>query len=82
MNEDKWQSVYETGFEDGFKKASSIEVVFCKDCKWRHIEPYHTDEQGLTRWLVDDGCRWNEDEEPDDDDFCSYGEKRKNEDYA
>ena len=72
-SEDRCKSAYETGFEEGFKKASSIEVVFCKDCIYRHQNPKEDTGAGL---LLGDGCRWNEFEEPDDDDFCSYGEKR------
>ena len=49
------------------------QVVLCKDCRWRGTFP--------EQWL-DDGCRWFQEEEPDDEDFCSYGELRKDEDDA
>ncbi len=43
----------------------AVEVVYCKDCRWRNVEP---DAFG-------GGCRWWPEESPDDDDYCSYGEK-------
>ena len=50
------------------------QVVLCKDCKWRHVDPYEDNGEDL---LLGDGCRWNIDEETDDDDFCSYGEAKE-----
>ena len=40
-----------------------IDVVFCEDCKY-----YETDE-----------CRWREDEQPFEEDFCSYGVMKEEE---
>ncbi len=46
--------------------APSIDIVRCKECKWRnHI--------GCALMIVDDS------DKPKDDDFCSYGQ-RGNED--
>ena len=39
-------------------------VVYCKDCRFRDV-PF--------QWPS--GCKWHPDEVPDDDDFCSWGEK-------
>lgn len=39
--------------------VDQIDLILCKDCIYRD-----TDE-----------CKWREDESPDDDDFCSIGEK-------
>ncbi len=46
-----------------------VEVVRCKDCKWRDTEPKYN-------VFLSNGCRWNEAESPDDNDFCSYGERK------
>lgn len=43
-----------------------VEVVYCKDCRWRGTEPE----------AYGGGCRWWPEEEPDDDDYCSWGERR------
>lgn len=42
--------------------APSIDIVFCKECKWR-------DNIGCALKIVDDS------DKPKDDDFCSYGER-------
>lgn len=46
------------------ERAPSIDIVKCKDCKWRGIV----------------GCCALdivvEDDKPNDDDYCSYGEKK------
>lgn len=48
----------------------SIDLIRCKDCKF---------------WQDNNGgypnmnCRWLEDETPDAEDFCSYGERRMDE---
>lgn len=41
-----------------------VEVVYCRDCRFRGL-PFEHSEQ----------CHWNEDECPDDEDYCSRGEK-------
>ena len=46
--------------------APSINIVFCKECKWR-------DNIGCALEIVDDS------DKPKDDDFCSYGERRTDE---
>ena len=45
---------------------SAVPVVRCKDCKWRG-------ELGCAITIVD------ESDKPKDEDFCSWGERRKNE---
>lgn len=42
-----------------------VEVVYCKDCKFRDL-PFE----------YPSGCHWNPEEEPDDDDYCSKGVRR------
>ena len=49
-------------FDDDPSKV--IEVVYCKDCKWRDL-PFQ---------YPRGGCRWHPMEEVEDLDFCSYGE--------
>lgn len=46
----------------------AVEVVRCKDCK------YWQDNNG---GYPNPDCRWNEQETPDADDFCSFGERRE-----
>lgn len=46
----------------------AVEVVRCKDCK------YWQDNNG---GYPNQNCRWNEQETPDADDFCSAGERRE-----
>ena len=48
--------------------VDAVEVVRCKDCVYRDTDP--------TGAMTDGFCRWNPDERPDDDDYCSYGERR------
>ena len=43
----------------------ATEIVLCKDCRY-----YDTEE-----------CRWREDEQPFEEDFCSFGVKKDEEDY-
>ena len=43
--------------------AESIDIVRCKDCKWR-------DEAGCALLIVDDS------DKPKDNDYCSYGERK------
>lgn len=46
---------------------NSVEVVRCKDCK------YWQDNNG---GYPHEECRWGNEETPDEDDFCSYGERK------
>lgn len=69
--EDKWQRGYEAGYENGFRKGANTEVVFCEQCKWFGIKPEF---DGVANW--GDGCRWFGEEEPNYDDYCSYGEAK------
>lgn len=46
--------------------ADVVEIVRCKDCK------YWQDNNG---GYPNQNCRWMKDETPDDDDYCSYGER-------
>ena len=48
--------------------ADVVEVVRCKDCKYRDTTPDYN-------IFLGGGCRWHESESPDDDDYCSYGER-------
>ena len=42
-------------------------IVRCKDCKyWSLNDPEKWDE-----------CRWSKDETPNEDDYCSYGERKE-----
>ena len=52
--------------------APSIDIVRCKECRWwiDNLTDESTDEDYLE-------CRWKEDEAPNADDFCSYGERRE-----
>lgn len=47
-----------------------VEVVRCKDCKY-----WQDNNDGYPYDL----CAWREDETPDADDYCSYGERNENE---
>lgn len=50
------------------QKIDDIEIVVrCKDCKYRDTNYGQTE---------NDECRWMADERPNDDDFCSYGERK------
>ena len=43
------------------------EVVRCKDCRyWQNNNGGYPHEE----------CRWGKEETPDEDDFCSYGERK------
>lgn len=43
------------------------EIIYCKDCKY-----WQDNNNG---YPVTD-CRWNKDETPDADDYCSFAERR------
>lgn len=46
----------------------AVPVVRCKDCEfWQDNNGGYPHED----------CRWEKDETPDENDFCSYGEKRE-----
>lgn len=47
-----------------------VEVVRCKDCEY-----FQDNNDGYPH----EDCRWRNDETPDGDDFCSYGERKENE---
>lgn len=61
--------VYEVLCPRDVPSADVVEVVRCKDCKWRNTIPRFN-------VFLSNGCRWHESESPDDDDFCSYGERK------
>lgn len=63
---DKAQSYEQTILKLSLNKADVVEVVRCKDCK------YWQDNNG---GYPNQNCRWMKDETPDDDDYCSYGER-------
>lgn len=46
------------------EEPSVEEVVYCRRCKWRGV-PYDKEAHR--------GCVWTEEDEPEDDDFCSFG---------
>ena len=48
------------------------DLVRCKECKFRNVT-----EHGKQQY--EDYCRWHPWESPDDDDFCSYGERKESE---
>ena len=54
---------YEKGYSDG-RMARDDEIVRCKDCKYKYVPDDIED-----KW-----CYWVD---TDEDDFCSYGERRK-----
>lgn len=63
--------------DDDYKKPPQIignveVVVRCKDCRfyWGNLSEDDTDE-------MYGECRWDSDEMPNADDFCSYGERRE-----
>lgn len=64
---DKAQSYEQTILKLSLNKADVVEVVRCKDCKWYSGI-------GCAIKIVD------ESDEPTDNDFCSYGEKKDEED--
>ena len=48
--------------------VDAVEVVRCKDCKyWQDNNDGYPHEE----------CRWWHGETPDDNDFCSYGERKE-----
>ena len=64
-NYEECQIAYRDQIDD-IPTANVVEVVRCKDCK------YWQDNNG---GYPNQNCRWMKDETPDDDDYCSYGER-------
>ena len=52
--------------------APTIDIVCCAECKHRNVT-----EHG--KLSFEDYCRWHPWESPDDDDYCSYGERKEGE---
>lgn len=58
-------------FEKVLKEQPTIEqpeIIRCRDCR------YWQDNNG---GYPHDECRWNKDETPNEDDYCSYAERRE-----
>ena len=52
-----------------YEESDAVPVVRCKDCKyWQDNNDGYPHEE----------CRWGHGETPDEEDFCSYGERREN----
>lgn len=49
------------------EEVPSVDIVFCKECKWRGTV-------GCALSIVDDS------DKPKDDDYCSFGERKCKED--
>lgn len=45
----------------------AVPVVRCSECKFRNTSWYDK------RDMLESFCRWDRDESPNDDDYCSYG---------
>lgn len=53
-----------------YEDSGAVSVVRCKDCKyWQDNNDGYPHEE----------CRWGHGETPDANDFCSYGERRSDE---
>lgn len=53
-----------------YEDSGAVQVVRCKDCKyWQDNNDGYPHEE----------CRWGHGETPDANDFCSYGERRSDE---
>ena len=50
--------------------APSIDIVRCKECRY-WIDNCDEDDDLFRE------CRWRDEETPDADDYCSYGERRE-----
>lgn len=49
--------------------ADAVEVVRCKDCRyWQEYQEGH---------YPNESCPWDKGETPDEDDYCSFGERRE-----
>lgn len=54
-----------------YEDSGAVSVVRCKDCKyWQDNNDGYPHEE----------CRWGHGETPDANDFCSYGERKENDD--
>ena len=52
-----------------YEDSDAVSVVRCKDCKyWQDNNNGYPHEE----------CRWGHGETPDENDFCSYGERKNN----
>lgn len=59
--------ITETGEHIYERSRDIIEVVRCKDCiYWQDNNGGYPHEE----------CRWGHDETPNEDDYCSYGERK------
>ena len=84
MKCDKWLHIYGNKLGTGVNCEwvdDAVEVVRCKDCKYRHKEWYH-DKRNKDGgyWIV--GCNNDAIAErvyglAKDNDFCSYGEEKE-----
>ena len=52
----------------------AVPVVRCKECRFRNTSWYDK------RDMLESFYRWDRDESPNDDDYCSYGAKMESED--
>lgn len=52
----------------GFSEINTIEIVRCKDCR------YYQDNNG---GYPHPECKWGNGETPDENDFCSAGERKQ-----
>ena len=74
---------YKAGLTDSIRTAvalaenastiSAVPVVRCGECRFRNTSRYDK------RDMLESFCRWDRDESPNDDDYCSYGEKMESE---
>jgi len=58
---------------DTAPEVKAVPVVRCRDCKFRNTSWYDK------RDMFESFCRWDRDESPNDDDYCSYGVKIEDE---
>lgn len=66
FNEIKARDKIIAEYDDKIERGGLVEVVRCKDCKyWQDNNAGYPHEY----------CKWNTNETPDADDFCSCGER-------
>ena len=58
---------YNTFAESILKEVAETDIVRCKECR------YYID--NMPEDSTDDECRWRSEEQPNADDYCSYGER-------
>jgi hypothetical protein len=58
---------------DKLKSNEYAPVVRCSECRFRNTSWYDK------RDMLESFCRWDRDESPNDDDYCSYGAKMESE---